>query len=272
MPRLQDRIALVTGAGRGIGLAIAEAFAREGATVILTDIDETSIRTQAARLGEHALVHKLDVRAQADWQACADWVRERFGGLDILVNNAGITGFLETPGPHDPEHLDLASWRAVNATNTDGTALGCKYAIGLMKHREAGSIINMSSRSGVVGIPRAAAYAASKAAVRNHTRSVALYCAEENYPIRCNALLPAAIWTPMWEAMLPPPGAERDGMMESLVEQVPVRRWGQPRDVAEAAVYLASAESAYLTGTEIHIDGGILAGSAAPPRPATSSA
>lgn len=271
MTRLQDRITLVTGAGRGIGLAIAEAFVREGATVILTDIDQPAIDTEAERLGETAFALTLDVREEDQWRACADWVRDRFGGLDILVNNAGITGFLETSGPHDPEHLDLDSWRAVNATNIDGTALGCKYAIGLMKHREAGSIINMSSRSGVVGISRAAAYAASKAAICNHTKSVALYCAEEGYPIRCNALLPAAIFTPMWEAMLPPPGPEREAMMDRLVAEVPVRRWGQPRDVADAAVYLASPESGYVTGTEIHIDGGILAGSAAPPKPASAA-
>lgn len=272
MPRLQDKIALVTGAGRGIGLAIAEAYLREGATVILTEIDTQAVEREAERLGAAALAFPLDVREEAQWIACADFVKKRFGGLDILVNNAGITGFLETPGPHDPENLDLDSWRAIMAVNTDGTALGCKYAIALMKHRRAGSIINMSSRSGVVGIPRAAAYAASKAAVRNHTKSVALYCAEEGYPIRCNALLPAAIFTPMWEAMLPPSGPQRDAMMEDLVAQVPVRRWGTPQDVAEAAVYLASEDSGYVTGTEIHIDGGILAGSAAPPKPVSASA
>ena len=271
MSRLSNQIALVTGAANGIGYAIAAAFLREGATVILTDIDEEALTQSVAGLGGAAHSRQLDVRSESDWAACAGWVRERFGGLDCLVNNAGITGFIETSGPHDPEHLDMESWRAVHETNTHGTALGCKYAIRLMKHREAGSIINIASRSGVVGIPRAAAYAASKAAVRNHTKSVALYCAEEGYPIRCNALLPAAIYTGMWEAMLPPPGEAREAMTSALIADVPLRRWGQPGDVAEAAVYLATPGSAYVTGTELHIDGGLLAGSAAPPRPASET-
>ena len=270
MPRLQDRIALVTGAGRGIGLAIAEAFVREGARVILTDIDSRAVQAEAERLGPAALALALDVREEDQWRACAAFATGRFGGLDILVNNAGITGFPETPGPHDPEHLDLGSWRAVHAVNGDGVALGCKYAILLMKHREAGSIINISSRSGVVGIARAAAYAASKAAVRNHTKTVALYCAEEGYPIRCNALLPAAILTPMWDAVLGT-GPEREAVMQQMIAEVPMRCWGMPSDVAEAAVYLAGAASRYVTGAETHIDGGILAGSAAPPKPVSAS-
>ncbi|MEO1040159.1 MAG: glucose 1-dehydrogenase [Pseudomonadota bacterium] len=267
MTSLNSQTALITGAARGIGAAIAERFVRAGATVWLTDINEAGGRKTAARLGAKACFLSLDVREEDDWVAAAQAVRERHGGLDVLVNNAGVTGFLETPGPHDPEHLDLASWREVHRVNTDGVALGCKYAIGLMKAREAGSIINISSRSGIVGIPGAAAYAASKAAVRNHTKSVALYCAQQGYPIRCNSIHPAAIFTEMWEAMLGE-GAERDAMIADIEAGVPMGRFGSPDEVAEAALFLASAASAYMTGSELHIDGGILAGAEASPKAA----
>ena len=264
MPSLMDKTALITGAARGIGAAIAEAFIEEGARVLLTDIDETSLAAQSASLGEAAFALKLDVREEAGWADAEHWVREHFGGMDILVNNAGITGFLETAGPHDPEHLDLASWRAVHAVNTDGVALGCRTAIGLMKAARTGSIINLSSRSGLVGIPGAAAYAASKAAVRNHTRTVALYCAERGWAIRCNAILPAAVLTPMWDAMLGP-GAQRAAIMKSVTDGVPLKRFGTPQEVAAAAVFLAGEGSAYMTGSDLHLDGGILAGAASTP-------
>jgi NAD(P)-dependent dehydrogenase (short-subunit alcohol dehydrogenase family) len=264
MQSLQDKTALITGAGRGIGAAIAETFITEGARVLLTDIDEAGLFALADALGERAFPLKLDVREEADWSRAERWVREHWGGLDILVNNAGITGFLETPGPHDPEHLDLASWRAVHAVNTDGTALGCRTAIRLMKERGASSIINLSSRSGVVGIPGAAAYAASKAAVRNHTRSVALYCAEQGWKIRCNAILPAAVLTPMWDAMLGE-GEQRDAAIQGVADGVPLKRFGTPQEVAAAALFLAGPGSAYMTGSDLHLDGGILAGASAPP-------
>ncbi|MCG8526331.1 MAG: SDR family oxidoreductase, partial [Opitutales bacterium] len=175
-----------------------------------------------------------------------------------------ITGFVETPGPHDPEHLDLDSWHNVHATNLDGVALGCKYAIGLMKQSAAASIVNISSRSGVVGIPAASAYASSKAAVRNHTKSVALYCAQQGYAIRCNSIHPGAILTPMWDTMLGD-GEQRDAAIEAIAADVPLGVMGEPNDVAYAALYLASDESKYVTGIELTIDGGILAGSAAAP-------
>ncbi|WBQ09097.1 SDR family oxidoreductase [Hyphomonadaceae bacterium ML37] len=264
MTSLNHRIALVTGAGRGIGEAIARAFHREGAHVLITDIDADSANALAAELGARAESLPLDVGAEDDWRAAQAHVRTRHGGLDVLVNNAGITGFLETEGPHDPEHFQLASWRAVHRVNLDGLALGCRAAIALMKGRRAGSIINLSSRSGVVGIPGAAAYASSKAAVRNHTRTVALYCAQQGYPIRCNALLPAAILTPMWDAMLGD-GPQRDTILNDIASGVPMGRFGTPQEVAEAAVFLAGDASSYMTGAGLDLDGGILAGAEAAP-------
>ncbi len=264
MKVLEHKTALVTGAARGIGAAIAEAFITEGARVLITDIDETGLDDLRHRLGEAAVPFALDVTSEADWERAEAFVRERWGGLDILVNNAGITGFLETEGPHDPEHFKLASWRAVHAVNTDGTALGCRTAIRLMKERRTGSIINLSSRSGVVGIPGAAAYAASKAAIHNHTKTVALYCAGQGWAMRCNAILPAAILTPMWDAMLGE-GEQRAAILKAVAEEAPLKRFGTPGEVADAAVFLASDKSSYMTGSDIHLDGGILAGAAAAP-------
>ncbi len=258
MPRLSGKICVVTGAARGIGRAICEAFQREGATVILTDIDEPSGAAAAAAIGCRFV--PLDVREEADWAALAAQVPS----ADVVVNNAGITGFEDSPGPHDPEHASLVDWRAVHATNLDGTFLGCRYAIAAMKAKGAGSIVNISSRSGLVGIPGAAAYASSKAAVRNHTKSVALYCAQQGWAIRCNSLHPAAVLTEMWEPMLGD-GPDRAERMAVLVADTPLRRFGRPEEVAALAVLLASDEASYVTGSELSIDGGLLAGSAASP-------
>jgi NAD(P)-dependent dehydrogenase (short-subunit alcohol dehydrogenase family) len=264
MGRLKGKVALVTGAARGIGAAIAEAFANEGASVYVTDIDVVRGEEIAAWLGEPAVFLSLDVRAEAQWRQVVDQVLARSGRLDVLVNNAGITGFEDGFVPHDPEHASLVAWRRVHETNLDGVFLGCREAIRAMRTTGAGSIINLSSRSGVIGIPAAAAYASSKAAVRNHTKSVALYCAEQGLRVRCNAIHPAAVLTPMWEPMLGS-GEERETNMAALVGDTPLRRFGRPEEVAAIAVLLASDEATYMTGSEIHIDGGILAGSAAVP-------
>ena len=258
MHRLTGKLCLVTGAASGIGAAIATAFTDEGADVVVTDIDDTTGKATADAIGARFL--HLDVAREADWTALS----RALPALDVLVNNAGITGFEGAPAAHDPEHATLADWRAVHAVNLDGTFLGCRYAIGAMRAKGAGSIINISSRSGLVGIPMAAAYASSKAAVRNHTKSVALHCAGQGLDIRCNSIHPAAIMTPMWEPMLGT-GPDRAAREAAMVADTPMRRFGRPQEVAALAVLLASDEAAYMNGAELTIDGGLLAGSAAVP-------
>ncbi|RRH72410.1 SDR family oxidoreductase [Falsigemmobacter faecalis] len=258
MPRLQGKTALITGAASGIGAAIARAFACEGAFTIIADIDVERGRAVADETA--GLFVRLDVAQEADWDAIA----ERFPALDVLVNNAGITGLEGAAPAQDPENTRLADWRAVHAVNLDGTFLGCRYAIRAMRARKSGSIINISSRSGLVGIPMAAAYASSKAAIRNHTKSVALYCAGQGLNIRCNSIHPAAVMTPMWEPMLGS-GPDRAAREAAMVADTPLRRFGRPEEVAALAVLLASDDAAYMTGAELTIDGGLLAGSAATP-------
>lgn len=260
------RTALVTGAARGIGRAIAVRLANDGFEVVVTDIDDDGGRATAEALGAAGVYRHLDVRREVDWVRVLDEIRDGPHGLHVLVNNAGITGFGEGVAIHDPENAELDDWRAVHETNLDGVFLGCKHGVRLMRASGQGSIVNISSRSGLVGIPAAAAYASSKAAVRNHTRTVALYCAEQNLRIRCNAVFPAAILTPLWEPMLGD-GPDREERMEALVRDVPLRRWGTPEEVAHAVSFLASDGSAYMTGAEIVLDGGLLAGTAARPEP-----
>jgi NAD(P)-dependent dehydrogenase (short-subunit alcohol dehydrogenase family) len=256
--KLEGKTCIITGAARGIGHAIAERFHAEGGTVVLTDIDEAEGERAARALG--CSFHRLDVGSEADWLAFA----EAFPLADVVVNNAGITGLEHHGLPHDPENASLAEWHAVHRVNTDGTFLGCRYAIRAMKARGTGSIINMSSRSGLVGIPGAAAYAASKAAIRNHTKSVALYCAQSGWKIRCNSIHPAAILTPIWEPMLGE-GPDREEKLAALTADTPLRRFGTVDEVAAVALLLAGDEATYITGTEINVDGGLLAGSAASP-------
>jgi 3(or 17)beta-hydroxysteroid dehydrogenase len=262
MDRLLNKIALITGSARGIGEATAELFYEEGATVIVSDINDFGGKAVAQRLGGRSRYYHLDVSIEDEWKAVFGLIEKEFGRLDILINNAGIDGYPQTKGPHDPENLDLESWHYVHAVNSDGVALGCKYAIGLMKKQRSGSIVNISSRSGMVGIPRAAAYASSKASIRNHTKTVALYCAQKGYNIRCNSIHPGAILTHMWDLMLGE-GERRIKNIQRMNSEIPLGYMGKPIDVANAALYLASDESVYVTGIELTVDGGILAGSSA---------
>lgn len=262
--RLDGKVALITGAAQGIGKETAILFAKEGAQVIVSDVNDSEGNSVAKEIGGDCMYLHLDVQNETEWVDAMDKIMKRFGKLNILVNNAGITGFQEGYGPQDPENASLDSWRRVHAVNSDGVFLGCKYAIQTIKQSEGGTIINISSRSGLVGIPGAAAYAASKAAVRNHTKTVALYCCQQGYKIRCNSVHPAAILTPMWEPMLGS-GTDREARLAEIAKDIPMKKMGSAEDVANAILFLASEESKYITGIELTIDGGILAGAAAQP-------
>ncbi|NGX63417.1 MAG: 3-beta-hydroxysteroid dehydrogenase [Candidatus Anoxychlamydiales bacterium] len=264
--RLKNKTAFITGAAQGIGEAIAASFVKEGAFVIITDIHRELDEKTAKKYGDKILYIPLDVSKESDWKNAISIIQKKGLKLDAVVNNAGITGFNGNKAPMNPEECTIEDWQRVHKVNLDGVFFGCKYGIKLMKDR-GGSIINMSSRSGIVGIPEAAPYASSKAAVRNHTKSVALYCAEKRYEIRCNSIHPAAILTPMWETMLGT-GETRKKALKNIEATVPLHRLGDPMDVAYAAIYLAADESNFMTGSEIHIDGGILAGASASPKKA----
>ena len=252
MGRLEGKTALVTGASSGIGLQTSMRLAEEGARVMMTDINLEEGRQQAEKLGATATFLKLDITEEEEWISVLDETVKRFDRLDILVNSAGMVLIA------DVEQITLEDWKKVHAVNLDGTFLGCKHGVRVMKEFGAGSIINLSSVSGMIGGFNLAAYNSSKGAVRMLTKSVALHCARAGYGIRCNSIHPTFIETPMLESMIldsPDPEKAR----QTLVRQVPLRRIGKPDDVANMIVYLASDESTFVTGTEMVIDGGVIA-------------
>ncbi len=252
MGRLEGKTALVTGAASGIGLQTSIRLAEEGARVMMTDINLEKVRQQAEKIDANAAFLKLDITEEEEWISVLDETVKRFDRLDILVNSAGMVLIA------DVEQITLEDWRKVHAVNLDGTFLGCKHGVRVMKEFGAGSIINLSSVSGMIGGFNLAAYNSSKGAVRMLTKSVALHCARAGYGIRCNSIHPTFIETPMLESMIldsPDPEKAR----QTLVRQVPLRRIGKPDDVANMIVYLASDESTFVTGTEMVIDGGVIA-------------
>jgi 3(or 17)beta-hydroxysteroid dehydrogenase len=252
MGRLEGKTALVTGAASGIGLQTSIRLAEEGAQVMMTDINLEEGLQQAEKPGANAAFLKLDITEEEEWISVLGETVKRFDRLDILVNSAGMVLIA------DVEQITLEDWRKVHAVNLDGTFLGCKHGVRVMKEFGAGSIINLSSVSGMIGGFNLAAYNSSKGAVRMLTKSVALHCARAGYGIRCNSIHPPFIKTPMLESMIrdsPDPEKAR----QTLVRQVPLRRIGKPDDVAKMIVYLASDESTFVTGTEMVIDGGVIA-------------
>jgi len=258
-PRLPGRIALVTGAAGSIGAAIAEAFAREGATVIVTDIHQAGAAELARRLGGRASARRLDVRDELAWAALMAHVLDAHGRLDVLVNGAGIV-VPGQAGRHDPEHACLADWHAVHRSVLDGTFLGCKHALRTMRRARpsgaGGSIVNVLSHAGVVGLAAAAAYASSQAAVRNHSRSVALYCAEQGLTVRCNSVH-APAFLPSMSDPAPDTGGQRAEAPAASLAESSQRRLAAFAEVAAFAVFLAAHESAHLTGAELHADGAL---------------
>ena len=240
MPRLKDKIVLITGAAGAIGAAIAAAIDAEGGTAIRSDL-----------VGRGEITDTLDVTAEDDWIRVTAAIAAAHGRLDGLVNAAGIVAIGTI------EETDFATWRRVMAINLDGTFLGCKYALPLLK-RLGGAIVNISSVSGLVGGHNLAAYNASKGGVRLLTKSVALHGARLKPPVRCNSVHPAFIEGPMADGLIAhfrDPARAR----EKLAASVPLGRFGTPAEVAEMSVYLLSAEAAFVTGAEFVLDGGLTA-------------
>jgi NAD(P)-dependent dehydrogenase (short-subunit alcohol dehydrogenase family) len=233
--RLAGKVALVTGAARGIGRATAELFAAHGATVLAADVLDGF---------EHDAVawHRLDVTDAEAWAAVGDDIAERHGRLDVLVNNAGVVGAYE---PIDEISLD--AWHRVVAINQTGTFLGMRTAIALMRRAGGGSIVNVSSMWGIIGASGVAAYQASKGAVRTMTKNAALTYASEG--IRANSIHPGIIDTPLVRG-------QDAALTQRLVDDVPLGRIGTADDVANAALFLAGDESSYVTGLELIVDGG----------------
>lgn len=250
--RVAGKVALVTGAASGLGRAAAIRLAAEGASVVVTDVDTVGGETVARSIGERAGFIALDTRDESQWVAAIAETVARFGRLNVLVNNAGI------PFRQSIEAITLESWRAVMAINLDGVFLGTKHGILAMRHRGGGSIINMSSVAGLVGTPELAAYSASKAGVKLLTKCAALDCAQQRYNIRVNSVHPGIIDTPTARRAMRERGDEEAGI-RYLVGMHPIGRMGQPDDVANGVVYLASEEASFVTGSELVIDGGMTA-------------
>lgn len=252
MNRLDGKVCLITGGASGIGRGCARKLAAEGARVVIADRNAEGGTAAAAELGAPHRFEVLDVTDEAGWTRVVEATVAAFGRLDALVNSAGIAVW------GNIERLSLAEWRLQHAVNADGTFLGCRAAIGAMKTTGGGSIINLSSVAGLIGVPDAAAYCSSKGAVRLLSKSVALHCARAGYNIRCNSVHPSFIDTPMVDSVV---GAAKDqAKMRATVEHAaPLGRIGQIDDVANLVVFLASDESRFITGSELVVDGGLTA-------------
>ncbi|HWY13566.1 MAG TPA: SDR family oxidoreductase [Rhizomicrobium sp.] len=258
--RVEGKVALVTGAAQGLGEATARMLAREGARVAVTDINEEGAirvaRALNAQRKDSAIAVSHDVTREDQWRNALDETERHFGGLHVLVNNAGI-GLTK-----DFEAITLEEWRHVHAIDLDGVFLGCKLAIPLIARTVkasglGGSIVNISSISGIIAGHNMAAYNSAKAAVRHLSKSVALHCAKRGYGIRSNSVHPVFIATPILDGLVGRLG--RDEAYAKLGRQVPLGHIGEPDDIAYAVLYLASDESKFVTGAELKVDGGISA-------------
>ena len=258
--RVEGKIALITGGAQGLGEAAARMLAREGARVVVTDVNIDGARAVAHSINEKhkgsAVAFPHDVTNGDDWLRVFDQTEQAFGGLHVLVNNAGI-GLTK-----DLEDVTLEEWRRVHAIDLDGVFLGCKLALPLMAKTVkatglGGSIVNISSISGIIAGHNMAAYNSAKAGVRHLSKSVALYCARKGYGIRSNSVHPVFIATPILDGLVQRFGKEQ--AYAKLGRQVPLGRIGEPDDIAYAVLYLASDESKFVTGAELKVDGGISA-------------
>jgi 3(or 17)beta-hydroxysteroid dehydrogenase len=250
MERVKGKVAIITGAAGGLGQAEALLLAREGAQVVVTDLDRTGIENTAAeirKLGGSAVPIPHDVASETDWGRVIQSTLDAFGTLDVLVNNAGVIFYKKI------EDTSLFEWRRLMSVNLDGVFLGVKFAMEAMKKTGGGSIINISSVAGLVGNPNAAAYHASKGAVRLFTKAAAIEFSKAgyNYNIRVNSIHPGVINTAMADEL-----KHDENKYQTALSWHPIGHFGEPEDVAYGVLYLASDESRFMTGAELVIDGG----------------
>ena len=255
MGRVQGKIALVTGGASGIGRGCVETLAREGATVVITDLQDAKGEALAAEVGGSAVYLHQDTTSEDEWIAIIGEIEKRFGRLDVLVNNAGIA-----IGSPSITNFTLADFKTQQAVNVEGVFLGLKHSIPLMRKGGGGAIINMSSVAGLKGSSLIPAYCATKGAVLLLSKSVANECAEAKDGIRVNTVHPGLIETPIWETIAqardPSANAPMD-LDEMSTVMVPLGFKGVPQDIANGVLFLASDESRYCTGSELVIDGGL---------------
>ena len=256
--RVAGKSALITGAAGGLGQAMAWMLAREGARVAVTDLNLDGARALAEAINaEHpgaAVAFAHDVTDEAQWVAVVDQAVAAMGGLSILINNAGIGGELLFA-----EQDSLENWRRVQAVNLESVMLGCKHAMPHLRASGAASIVNISSVAGLAAAPGMGAYNATKAAVWMYTKTVALEAAKAGWNVRSNSVHPVFIKTPILDPFVAMAGGDEAAAHEKLARGIPLKRIGEPDDVAWCVLYLASDESKFVTGAEFKIDGGMLA-------------
>jgi 3(or 17)beta-hydroxysteroid dehydrogenase len=251
MGRVPGKVAIVTGGASGVGKDDAILLVKEGAKVVLTDLNEKDGNAVAAQIGENVLFVKHDISSEDGWKEVIARTEEKFGGVDILVNNAAIliAGTIED--------TTLENWQKIQRVNSDGYFLGCKYGYAAMKKRGGGSIVNMSSMAGIGGVSSFCAYSASKGAVAAMTRSIAAYSRFHHIPIRCNSIHPDGIKTPM-VFNLPRDPRKPPTVREGNDARRLMARFCEPTDIANLVLFLASDESRFINGSEYRIDNGYL--------------
>ena len=255
MARLKGKVAVITGGANGIGRAICERFCEEGAIVVIADMNEAAGQQVAKTLGAKTSFFQLDVREKDQWYSLMSEVKQTHGKLDVLVNNAGI---LSTSSLQSVEDVNLEEWRSVQSVNVEGVFLGCQAAIKIMKSN-GGAIVNLSSVAGLIASPGILAYGASKGAVRQLTKSIAVDCARKGYGIRCNSVHPGLIDTDMGQNSMHMGGGDPEENYRKRVALTPMGEAGSPIDIANGVVFLASEEARHVTGAELVIDGGLTA-------------
>ncbi len=250
MKTFEGKVVLVTGGADGIGKSCIGQFAEQGATVVIGDVQEDKGRELAKEIGASAHFLKLDVTDDQAWGDAVETIKRDLGALHILVNNAGIAGRSSV------EDMDLADWRAIQSVNLDGIFLGCHHSIPLIHASGGGSITTISSALGLIALAMYPAYCSSKAAAGMLTKTLALYCAEKKYGIRCNTVFPGAIRTPLSEKLALDSG-DYDAYQQYRIDSHPIGFIGDSIDIANAVTFLASDAARYITGADLAVGGGM---------------